>query len=131
MCLLVLLLGLIQQGTCLSLSLPPPRVGDLLFLDSPRHALAHVSAVKQSTLTCHFLCTRPSDDPEANGDVKFYFDEECDAVLLEASPALALLDPAAVLLSQRQIPDRRSNPHSEESEDVFFVRGDALIGRLK
>ena len=123
----LLLIGLMQVGACLSLSLPnsPPRVGDLIVLET---LLAHVSAVQQSKLTCHILTTRATDDPESNGDVKFYYDEDREALdlVLENSSALSVLDPADVLLSQRQVPDRRSNPHSEESEDVFFVRGAAL-----
>lgn len=107
------------------------RVGDVIMYElNNQQQVGYILSVMENKIIR--LCIREDENEiEANGDIKFYYDESDDGSIVTPIDTLNFEEiNDHVYISQRQISDRKINPHSEESEDVFFIKSTILPKRF-
>jgi hypothetical protein len=114
--------------------------GDIVeFIKGDSRELGAITKVKTNgnLITVHPLCLRPSDSIDDintnnnddyiiipstldyNKDLELYYDDSADSISIEVNNINVIRD--GVILTQRVIEDRISNPHSEHAEDCWII----------
>ena len=115
--------------------------GDIVeYMKGDSRELGAITKVRSNgnMITIHPLCLRPSDSIDDintnnnnddyiiipstldyNKDIELYYDDSADSITIEVNSINVIRD--GVILTQRVIEDRISNPHSEHAEDCWII----------
>jgi hypothetical protein len=106
---------------------------------------AVIKVNKDKSIILHPLCLRPSDDIDDNNkdfinissllssfnnqnkEIELYYDETINSISINEYDNIINILRDGVILTQRVIEDRISNPHGEHSEDCWLLNLNSVI----